>query len=57
MEDTEKGLKITISTSVSGFLARLWNLLIVKRIVKDTPEDLSVIVEQIKNRYEKQCAF
>lgn len=32
MEDTEEGLKITIITSVSGFLARLWNLLIVKEL-------------------------
>lgn len=57
MEDTDEGLKITIITSVSGFLGWLWNLVVVKRIVKDTPEDLTIIVEQIKNRYEKQCAF
>ncbi|WP_042721756.1 hypothetical protein [Flavobacterium sp. B17] len=53
MEDTREGLKVTIITSVSGFLAWLWNLLVIKRIVSDTPEDLAIIVEQIKNRYEK----
>ncbi|WP_419487862.1 hypothetical protein [Chryseobacterium bernardetii] len=53
MEDTEEGLKITIITSVSGFLAGLWSLLVMKRIVRDTAEDLTIIVEQIKNRYEK----
>ncbi|MEY8760905.1 hypothetical protein [Chryseobacterium tongliaoense] len=35
----------------------LWNLLVVKRIVKDTPKGLRIIVEQIKDRYEKQYAF
>ncbi|MBO9691707.1 polyketide cyclase [Chryseobacterium sp.] len=57
MEETKDGLKITIITSVSGFLAGLWYLLAVKKIVNDTPEDLTIIVEQIKNRNEKQCTF
>jgi hypothetical protein len=57
MEDTKEGLKVTIITSVSGFLGWLWNVLVVKRIVRDTPEDLTIIIEQIKNGYEKQCAF
>lgn len=53
LEATKEGLKITIITSVSGFLAGLWNLVVVKRIVSDTPEDLNIIVEHIKNRNEK----
>lgn len=53
MNATKEGLKITIITSVSGFLAGLWNLVVVKRIVSDTPEDLNIIVEHIKNRNEK----
>ncbi|WP_449388254.1 hypothetical protein [Chryseobacterium lineare] len=50
MEDTKEGLKVTIITSVSGFLGWLWNVLVVKRIVSDTPEDLTIIIEQIKKQ-------
>ncbi|WP_374460908.1 hypothetical protein [Chryseobacterium taeanense] len=58
MEDTKEGLKVTIITSVSGFLAWLWNFLVVKRILRDTPEDLTIIVEQAKkNRHEKYITF
>lgn len=57
MEDVEQGLKMTIITSISGLFAELWSFLVVKRIVKDTPEDLTIIVEQIREKYEKKCAF
>ncbi len=57
MEDTEEGLKITIITSVSGFLAGLWSLLVMKRIVRDTPEDLTIIVEQIKTDMKNNVLF
>lgn len=50
MEDTQEGVKISLITSVSGYLGWLWRFLVVQRILRDTPEDLSIIVEQAKKK-------
>jgi len=45
-DETENGLKITITMSVKGLLSKLWIQLVAKDIVKSLPEDIS---NQIKN--------
>ncbi|BAP30925.1 uncharacterized protein CHSO_1888 [Chryseobacterium sp. StRB126] len=45
-EETENGLRITITMSVTGLLSRLWIKLVANDIVEHLPED---IANQIKN--------
>lgn len=45
-EETENGLKITVTMTVKGLLSKLWIKLVAHDIVKSLPED---IANQIKN--------
>lgn len=45
-EETENGLKITITMTVTGLLSKLWIKLVANDIVQHLPED---IANQIKN--------
>ncbi len=45
-EETENGLKITVTMTVTGLLSGLWIKLVARDIVKSLPED---IANQIKN--------
>lgn len=45
-EETEEGLKITITMSVSGLLSRLWIKLVANDIINHLPENID---NQIKN--------
>lgn len=45
-EETENGLKITITMTVTGLLSRLWIKLVAQDIVENLPKD---IANQIKN--------
>ena len=44
LEETERGLKVTISTSITGMLSWLWRMVVMHKILDDTPEDLSLIM-------------
>jgi hypothetical protein len=48
LEDTAKGLKITVTTSISGFLSWLWKYVVGLRILKYTAEDITIIIENSK---------
>ena len=39
-EETSEGLKITVTMSMSGPLAFLWNRLVMKDIVSHLPQDI-----------------
>ncbi len=44
LEETEGGLKLTISTSITGMLSWFWRIAVMHKILDDTPEDLSLIM-------------
>ncbi|PKF73831.1 SRPBCC family protein [Chryseobacterium sp. PMSZPI] len=45
-EETEDGLKITVTMTMKGLLSKIWIKLVANDIVKSLPED---IINQIKN--------
>ena len=48
LEDTAEGLKITVTTSISGFLSWLWKYIVGIKILKYTTEDIAIIIENSK---------
>lgn len=49
LEETEGGLKVTISTSITGMLSWLWRMVVMHKILDDTPEDLSLIMHHAQS--------
>lgn len=47
-ENTSEGLKITITMSISGPLGFLWNLIVMKDIVRHLPEDVRTQINEAK---------
>ncbi|MCZ8342423.1 MAG: SRPBCC family protein [Leptospira sp.] len=47
-ENTSEGLKITITMSISGPLAFLWNKIVMKDIVTHLPEDVKTQIHEAK---------
>ncbi len=48
-ESTPEGLKLTITMSISGPLAFLWNKIVMKDIVSHLPEDIRLQISEAKN--------
>lgn len=47
-ESTPEGLKLTITMSISGPLAFLWNKIVMKDIVSHLPEDIRLQISEAK---------
>jgi hypothetical protein len=47
-ENTPEGLRLTITMSISGPLAFLWNLIVMKDIVKGLPNDIQSQIDEAK---------
>lgn len=47
-ENTPEGLRLTVTMSISGPLAFLWNLIVMKGIVKGLPEDIQTQINEAK---------
>jgi len=47
-ENTPEGLKMTITMTISGFLAFLWNKIVMQDIVNHLAEDIKTQIHEAK---------